>query len=214
MKDEDGANDGNDDDDDDDDDELELDLDVVGNDESAADIDFAEDADETTPSADGLTTSTATTSLTTTTAAGAVVKEKKPAAWLGTTRDYTYDELVDRIFELLNADRPDLAGGRKKYQMKPPRVCREGTKKTVWVNFPEMCRSMHRPGDHVLQYVLAELGAQGSVDGAGRLVIRGRFQPKQIENVVRHYITEYVTCRTCRSPDTRLSKENRLYFLW
>lgn len=56
-------------------------------------------------------------------------------------------------------------------------------------------------------------GAQGSVDGAGRLVIRGRFQPKQIENVVRHYITEYVTCRTCRSPETRLAKENRLFFL-
>ena len=47
--------------------------------------------------------------------------------WAGTNRDYTYDELVDRIFSILSADRPDLAsGGRKKYQVKPPHVVRDG----------------------------------------------------------------------------------------
>merc|ERR1739848_234391 len=122
--------------------------------------------------------------------------------WAGTNRDYTYDELVDRIFSILSADRPDLAsGGRKKYQVKPPHVVRDGTRKTQWSNFPEMCRSMNRPASHVQSYVFAELGTHGSVDASGRLIIKGRFQPKQIEKVVRHYITEYVTCRTCRSPE-------------
>ena len=97
--------------------------------------------------------------------------------------------------------------------MKPPHVTRSGTKKTLWANFPEMCKAMARSTDHVLQFVFAELGTTGSVDGAGRLVIRGRFQPKQIEKVVRHYITDYVSCRTCRSPETQLVKENRLQFL-
>jgi len=32
------------------------------------------------------------------------------------------------------------------------------------------------------------MGTTGSVDGAGRLVIRGRFQQKQVENVLRRYI--------------------------
>jgi translation initiation factor 2 subunit 2 len=97
--------------------------------------------------------------------------------------------------------------------MKPPKVERDGTKKTLWINFPEMCKAMHRLPDHVYSYVFAELGTTGSVDGTGRLVIKGRFQPKQIEKVVRHYIAEYVSCRTCRSPDTRLVKENRLQFI-
>lgn len=45
-------------------------------------------------------------------------------------------------------------------------------------------------------------------------VIKGRFQAKQLENVLRKYIIDYVTCRTCRSPETSLSKgENRLYFI-
>jgi translation initiation factor 2 subunit 2 len=31
--------------------------------------------------------------------------------------------------------------------------------------------------------------------------------------VLRRYIKEYVTCHTCRSPDTILNKEERLFFL-
>ncbi len=47
---------------------------------------------------------------------------------------------------------------------------------------------MHRQPEHVIQYMFAEMGTTGSVDGSGRLVIRGRFQPKQIEHVLRRYI--------------------------
>jgi translation initiation factor 2 subunit 2 len=51
------------------------------------------------------------------------------------------------------------------------------------------------------------------MDGTQRLIIKGRFQPLQIETVLRKYILEYVTCRTCRSPETKLHKENRLFFM-
>lgn len=61
--------------------------------------------------------------------------------------------------------------------------------------------------------MLAELGTSGSVDGNSQLIIKGRFQQKQIENVLRRYIKEYVTCHTCRSPDTILQKDTRLFFL-
>lgn len=60
---------------------------------------------------------------------------------------------------------------------------------------------------------MAELGTSGSVDGNSQLIIKGRFQQKQIENVLRRYIKEYVTCHTCRSPDTILQKDTRLFFL-
>jgi translation initiation factor 2 subunit 2 len=61
--------------------------------------------------------------------------------------------------------------------------------------------------------MFAEMGTTGSVDGSARLVIRGRFQQKQIEHVLRRYIVEYVTCKTCKSPDTLLTKENRIFFM-
>jgi len=57
------------------------------------------------------------------------------------------------------------------------------------------------------------LGTSGSIDGNNQLIIKGRFQQKQIENVLRRYIKEYVTCHTCRSPNTLLQKDSRIFFL-
>lgn len=55
----------------------------------------------------------------------------------------------------------------------------------------DICRRMHRQPDHVIQYLFAELGTTGSVDGNQRLVIRGKFQQKQIENVLKRYISKF-----------------------
>ncbi|XP_057213485.1 eukaryotic translation initiation factor 2 subunit 2-like isoform X1 [Triplophysa rosa] len=135
-------------------------------------------------------------------------------AWAGSERDYTYDELLSRVFNIMREKNPDMvAGEKRKFVMKPPQVVRVGTKKTSFVNFTDICKLLHRQPKHLLAFLLAELGTSGSIDGNNQLVIKGRFQQKQIENVLRRYIKEYVTCHTCRSPDTILQKDTRLYFL-
>ncbi|XP_047221164.1 eukaryotic translation initiation factor 2 subunit 2 [Girardinichthys multiradiatus] len=135
-------------------------------------------------------------------------------AWAGTERDYTYDELLNRVFNIMREKNPDMvAGEKRKFVMKPPQVVRVGTKKTSFVNFTDICKLLHRQPKHLLAFLLAELGTSGSIDGNNQLVIKGRFQQKQIENVLRRYIKEYVTCHTCRSPETILQKDTRLYFL-
>lgn len=126
-----------------------------------------------------------------------------------------YDKLLSRFFVLLAQKNPDhLSSGSKSYKIPPPQCLREGNKKTIFANIAEICKRMKRTDEHVTSYLFAELGTSGSVDGSRRLVIKGRFQQKQIENVLRRYIMEYVTCKTCRSPDTELNKgENRLHFI-
>uniref|UniRef100_G1RG84 Eukaryotic translation initiation factor 2 subunit 2 n=1 Tax=Nomascus leucogenys TaxID=61853 RepID=G1RG84_NOMLE len=124
------------------------------------------------------------------------------------------DELLNRVFNIMREKNPDMvAGEKRKFVMKPPQVVRVGTKKTSFVNFTDICKLLHRQPKHLLAFLLAELGTSGSIDGNNQLVIKGRFQQKQIENVLRRYIKEYVTCHTCRSPDTILQKDTRLYFL-
>ncbi|CEG40344.1 eukaryotic translation initiation factor 2 subunit beta [Plasmopara halstedii] len=103
---------------------------------------------------------------------------------------YSYkDELLARIMAKLHENNPELTD-RKRHTMKPPQLMRVGTKKTLWVNFQEICQMMHRSPDHVLQFTLAELGTEGSIDGNQRLVIRGRYVPKYIESLLRKYITD------------------------
>ena len=131
------------------------------------------------------------------------------------TSPITYALLLKRFFESVNKNNPDiLLSGSKSYKIPPPQCLREGNKKTIFANIHEICTRMKRTDEHVTQFLFAELGTSGSVDGSKRLVIKGRFQQKQIENVLRRYIVEYVTCKTCRSPNTKLEKgENRLYFV-
>ncbi|XP_051759469.1 eukaryotic translation initiation factor 2 subunit 2-like isoform X2 [Ctenopharyngodon idella] len=145
---------------------------------------------------------------------GITFSSQSGPAWAGSERDYTYDELLSRVFNIMREKNPDMvAGEKRKFVMKPPQVVRVGTKKTSFVNFTDICKLLHRQPKHLLAFLLAELGTSGSIDGNNQLVIKGRFQQKQIENVLRRYIKEYVTCHTCRSPDTILQKDTRLYFL-
>ncbi|XP_055701034.1 eukaryotic translation initiation factor 2 subunit 2 [Phlebotomus papatasi] len=140
--------------------------------------------------------------------------EDANSSWAGSDRDYTYDELLKRVFEIILDKNPEMAsGGKPKFVMRPPQVLRVGTKKTSFANFMEICKVLHRLPKHLLDYLLSELGTSGSVDGNNQLIIKGRFQPKQIENVLRRYIKEYVTCHTCKSPHTILQKDTRLFFL-
>ncbi|KAM6487319.1 domain found in IF2B/IF5-domain-containing protein [Trichoderma sp. SZMC 28011] len=126
-----------------------------------------------------------------------------------------YTMLLSRFFTVLSQKNPDHSlSGTKSYKIPPPQCMREGNRKTVFANIADISKRMKRTEEHLTAYLFAELGTNGSVDGNRRLVIKGRFQQKQIENVVRKYIIEYVTCKTCRSPDTELNKgENRLYFI-
>ncbi|KAN0094585.1 Domain found in IF2B/IF5 domain containing protein [Tylopilus felleus] len=134
--------------------------------------------------------------------------------WLTSDRDYTYQELLTRFYASLHASNPSLlTSAGKRYTIAPPQILREGVRRSIFANVADICRRMHRSPDHVIQFLFAEMGTTGSVDGSGRLVIKGRFQPKQVENVLRRYIVEYVTCKTCKSPDTLLTKENRIFFM-
>jgi translation initiation factor 2 subunit 2 len=140
----------------------------------------------------------------------------KQAAWATEDRDYHYSELLERVFDIMRLKNPAMVQGEKRrFVMKPPQVIRLGSKKSGFINFLEIAKLMHREPDHVMAFLLAELGTSGTLDGTNTLVLKGRFQQKQMETVLRGYIKEYVTCHTCKSPDTILSKqkESRLYFL-
>jgi len=91
-----------------------------------------------------------------------------------TNGNYDYEEMLDKIINILNANNPDLID-KKRYTMKPPQLMRVGTKKTLWVNYQEICKMMGRPAEHVFTFFMAELGTEGSIDGNQRLVIRGKY---------------------------------------
>ena len=95
--------------------------------------------------------------------------------------DIGYSQLLSRFYGLMHSNHPDMmSGGSKSYKIPPPQCLREGNKKTIFANIADICKRMKRSDEHVTSYLFAELGTSGSVDGSKRLVIKGRFQQKQL----------------------------------
>jgi len=120
---------------------------------------------------------------------------------------YTYENLLTRLHEIIAGGAAGDLSNRKKYTMKPPEIIRVGSKKVGWVNFGQICQLMNRSTDHVMAYFSAEFGAEASMAGEGQLVVKGRFTGKQVETLLRKYISTYVTCAMCKSPQTVLERD-------
>merc|ERR1712141_644989 len=74
--------------------------------------------------------------------------------WAQSDRDYTYDELLQRVFGIMRDRNPEMvAGEKKKFVMRPPQVVRVGTKKTAFVNFTEIAKMLHRQPKHLLAFL-------------------------------------------------------------
>merc|ERR1712203_585829 len=119
---------------------------------------------------------------------------------------------LQRLYARAN---PSL-GNVDKNAMKPPQIVRVGSKKVGWVNFSEICQMMNRPVDHVMQFVLAEFGTEGSTAGDGQLILKGRYQDRHAESLLRKYIKEFVKCEMCKGcSNTKLRRDasSRLYFV-
>ncbi len=127
----------------------------------------------------------------------------------------TYDQMLSRIYEKLQADRPGLIGDAVMKRVKPPSLSRLGTKKTCWTNFSDYEVSLNRSSEHLQSFVLSELGTTGSIDGSNQLILKTIIKSKNVENLLRKYIEDYVRCRNCKGIETDLVKDStsRLHFI-
>lgn len=85
-------------------------------------------------------------------------------------------------------------------------------KTTVLENFAEIADVVRRDQDHLMKYLLGELGTAGKIDGI-RAIFNGKFESTLINGLVKSYVDDYVICSECGKPDTRLVKDDRVLLL-
>lgn len=95
-----------------------------------------------------------------------------------------------KFFTKVIENNPNLLGAVKRLKMVPPSLAKVGSKKTSFVNFRKMTQCLNRDPLHFKQYLENELGTTSSVDQNSQLLLRGRFQSAQIENVIRNYCSK------------------------
>lgn len=125
--------------------------------------------------------------------------------------DAKYDEMLARIFERLRKQKGGATGAdSQRCIVKQPEVVKIGSKKTGWVNFQDICDMLKRPSDHASRFFFVELGTDGSIVQDQQLIFKGRYLEKQIEFLLKKYITEYVLCQNCKSMQTTLTRDSSI----
>lgn len=126
---------------------------------------------------------------------------------------YSYIFLLNRLYD--NFTDKENSEIHKKNTIKMPNVQRMSSKKTGWMNFKECCSSLNRDITHLQSFVINELSAECNIDGNGFLIIKGIYNQKNIENVLRKYVVSYVQCLVCKSLETMNRKDTstRISFL-
>jgi len=125
----------------------------------------------------------------------------------GMSAEMDYEALLTRARE----DLPDNISEHQRFQIPEPEVIYEG-KLTLIRNFQDICDSLHRKPEHLLGYLLKELGTAGSMEGR-RVIFKGRLMENRIADRIRDYTNIYVICSECRRPDTHLEKDGRTSIL-
>jgi translation initiation factor 2 subunit 2 len=98
-----------------------------------------------------------------------------------------------------------------RFELPPVDVMWEG-QKTYLRNFVEYPKIMRRDPSKVLQYLSKEFAVPAEKIGDTAMFI-GKREPDDFTRLFKIYVTDYIECQTCKSPDTKIVKEKRISFL-
>jgi translation initiation factor 2 subunit 2 len=118
-----------------------------------------------------------------------------------------YLSLLERAKEKL----PEKIEKHERFTVPEPDIFMEG-KITVIRNFGDIVDTLRRDEEHLVQYLLRELGTPGHVEGR-RLILKAKLNPQQISDRIMSYTETFVLCSECGRPDTRINKEGRVLIL-
>jgi translation initiation factor 2 subunit 2 len=121
--------------------------------------------------------------------------------------DFDYESLLERAKKKL----PHTLESHDRFQVPEPDVMIEG-KTTVIRNFGDIVDVLRREPQHLLGYLLRELGTAGSMEGR-RVVFKGKVTTAQVADRIKSYVDEYVLCSECNRPDTKIVKDDRVLIL-
>ncbi|HJH56667.1 MAG TPA: translation initiation factor IF-2 subunit beta [Euryarchaeota archaeon] len=120
----------------------------------------------------------------------------------------------DDYMALLNRAKiacPETIENHERFEIPELDILQEG-KITVFRNFIDVTDKLRRDPQHVLQFLLKELGAPGNVEGR-RAVFKAKISPNQINDKIQMYTETYVICSECGLPDTKMVKDGRTLML-
>ncbi|MFH0986816.1 MAG: translation initiation factor IF-2 subunit beta, partial [Candidatus Micrarchaeota archaeon] len=114
--------------------------------------------------------------------------------------EMNYDEMLDNLYEKL----PKNKTVGERFEI-PVFVSFAQGKQTVLKNLKECAEKIRRDPDHIVRYIIKDLGTTGSYDGK-QGILQGKFRDDLLKSRFLNYVKEFVLCNECKKPDTELIK--------
>jgi translation initiation factor 2 subunit 2 len=119
-----------------------------------------------------------------------------------------YEKLLKRIQDKISTKK---SSSGERFELPTPNVMWEG-QRTILRNFMDFPKVLRRDPDKVLQYLSKEFATPAERSGEQAMFV-GRREPHDFISLFEIYIKDYLECPTCKSPDTKIERENRISFL-
>jgi translation initiation factor 2 subunit 2 len=117
-----------------------------------------------------------------------------------------YYEMLDRASGVTKQ-----VGVKDRFSIPDPEIFYEG-RTSVLENFRDIVNHLNRDEEHLMKFLLKELGTAGKIKGE-YAVLQGKFMMENVKSVITSYADEFVICSECGRPDTHLLHEDHVLIL-
>lgn len=124
--------------------------------------------------------------------------------------ELSYEYLMNRLYYLHSKEDDTI---KVKKLTLPKLIIKREAKRTSINNFEKICNSMNRCTTHFESYIAKEYRVKTSITITNAIVLKGKFNDKQLEALIKKYVGIYVCCKICKCNNTDLVNENRLTFV-
>lgn len=84
--------------------------------------------------------------------------------------------------------------------------------KTIISNFLQISSLLNRAPEHLLKFISRELAAKGEIKKQ-ILVFNTKLASSKINEKIEQYVEQFVICKECGKPDTKIYKEGIVTFM-
>ncbi len=119
----------------------------------------------------------------------------------------SYEEMLEEAWKKM----PEQVLKESRLEIPKPVILIQGNK-TIIENFKAFAEVFRREPKHLAKFLFKELAAPGEIQDR-RLILQTKVSKQMVEKKINLYFEEYVKCKECGKPDTKLIKEDRIVFL-
>lgn len=118
-----------------------------------------------------------------------------------------YDKMLDKAV----GEMPDVVHERKRFEVPNVKGRVEGGN-TVLTNFFQIAQHLGRKPEHMLKFLLKELATPGKTK-KDKVILGSKVPASKINEKIEKYVEQFVLCKECGKPDTKMEKQQDITYL-